>query len=168
MPPRWSANGISATFNARICRGRAASTISTGHYNGALDYVTHVRDGGFDWHRDDKVSYDEGYSTHLLAQETVRLIREYGGRKPFFIDVSFNAVHAPLAAPDSYKQPYAHLKEPRRTFAGVLAAMDEAVGQIVAALDEKGLRQNTRQSPQELNTGPPRADSDLLAETKER
>jgi arylsulfatase A-like enzyme len=114
-----------------------------GHYNGAIDYVTHVRDGGFDWHRDDKASYDEGYSTHLLAQETVRLIREYGGKKPFFIDVSFNAVHEPLAAPDHYKQPYAHLKEPRRTYAGVLAAMDEAVGQIVAALDEKGLRQNT-------------------------
>src|SRR3954451_12198913 len=26
-----------------------------GHYNGALDYFTHVRDGGFDWHRDDRV-----------------------------------------------------------------------------------------------------------------
>jgi arylsulfatase A-like enzyme len=114
-----------------------------GHYNGAIDYVTHVRDGGFDWHRDDKASYDEGYSTHLLANETVRLIREYGGKKPFFIDVSFNAVHAPLAAPERYQQPYAHLKDRRRTYAGVLAAMDEAVGQIVAALDEKGLRQNT-------------------------
>jgi arylsulfatase A-like enzyme len=114
-----------------------------GHYNGAIDYVTHVRDGGFDWHRDDKASYDEGYSTHLLAKETVRLIREYGGRKPFFIDVSFNAVHEPLAAPERYQQPYAHLTDPRRTYAGVLAAMDEAVGQIVAALDEKGLRQNT-------------------------
>jgi arylsulfatase A-like enzyme len=71
------------------------------------------------------------------------LIREYGGKKPFFIDVSFNAVHAPLAAPERYQQPYAHLKDRRRTYAGVLAAMDEAVGQIVAALDEKGLRQNT-------------------------
>jgi arylsulfatase A-like enzyme len=114
-----------------------------GHYNGAIDYFTHVREGGFDWHRDDRASHDEGYSTHLIAQAAVRFIREFGGRKPFFLDVSFNAVHAPLQVPDSYKQPYEHLNEPRRTYAGMLAAMDEAVGQIVAALDEKGLRENT-------------------------
>jgi arylsulfatase A-like enzyme len=114
-----------------------------GHYNGAIDYFTHLRDGGFDWHRDDKPSYDEGYSTHLLAQEAVRVIREAGDVKPFFLDVSFNAVHMPLQVPDKYKEPYAHLKEPRRTYAGMLAAMDEAVGQIVAALDEKNLRGNT-------------------------
>src|SRR5438270_2513142 len=47
-----------------------------GHYNGALDYFTHVRDAGFDWHRDDKVNRDEGYSTFLVAKEAVRLIRE--------------------------------------------------------------------------------------------
>ena len=29
-------------------------------------------------------------------------------------------------------------KEPRRTYAGMLAAMDEAIGQIVAAVDEEG------------------------------
>ena len=45
-----------------------------GHYNGAIDYFTHVRDGGFDWHRDDKVCRDEGYSTHLIAREAARLI----------------------------------------------------------------------------------------------
>jgi arylsulfatase A-like enzyme len=114
-----------------------------GHYNGMIDYFTHVRDGGFDWHRNDRASYDEGYSTHLLAQEAVRFIRDFGGRRPFFLDVSFNAVHAPHQVPEKYKEPYAHLKEPRRTYAGMVAAMDEAVGQIVAALDEKSLRANT-------------------------
>src|ERR1051326_1966857 len=44
-----------------------------GHYNGALDYFTHLRDGGFDWHRDDQGCRDEGYSTHLLAKEASRL-----------------------------------------------------------------------------------------------
>jgi arylsulfatase A-like enzyme len=114
-----------------------------GHYNGMIDYFTHVRDGGFDWHRNDRASYDEGYSTHLLAQEAVRFIRDFGGRRPFFLDVSFNAVHAPHQVPEKYKEPYAHLKEPRRTYAGMVAAMDEAVGQIIAALDEKSLRPNT-------------------------
>jgi len=114
-----------------------------GHYNGAIDYFTHERDGGFDWHRDDQASHDEGYSTHLLAREAVRLIREDGGRKPFFLYVPFNAVHAPHQVPEKYKQPYAQLREPRRTYAGMVAAMDEAVGQILAALDAQGLRRNT-------------------------
>ncbi|MBI2950058.1 MAG: arylsulfatase [Verrucomicrobia bacterium] len=114
-----------------------------GHYNGALDYFTHVRDGGFDWHRDDKVSRDEGYTTHLLAKECERLIAAHDLAKPLFLYVPFNAVHAPHQVPEKYAEPYAHLKGPRRTYAGMVAAMDEAIGQIVGALEKRGLRKNT-------------------------
>jgi len=119
-----------------------------GHYNGALDYFTHDRDGGHDWHRNDQANHDEGYSTHLLAREAVRFINNSGdsgrgSKQPFFLYVPFNAVHSPHQVPEKYIAPYAHLKEPRRTYAGMLAAMDEAIGQILAALDEKGLRKNT-------------------------
>lgn len=114
-----------------------------GHYNGALDYFTHLRDGGFDWHRDDKVCRDEGYSTHLLAKEACRLVAEHDAKKPLFLYVPFNAVHAPHQVPAKYKEPYVALKEPRRTYAGMVAAMDEAVGQIVEAVEKKGLRKNT-------------------------
>jgi arylsulfatase A-like enzyme len=51
-----------------------------GHYNGALDYFTHVRDGGFDWHRDDKACRDEGYSTHLIAKEAAAFVTETAGK----------------------------------------------------------------------------------------
>ncbi len=114
-----------------------------GHYNGALDYFTHDRDGGFDWHRDDKVSRDQGYSTNLLAKEAVRLVETHDPARPLFLYIPFNAVHAPHQVLDKYKSPYAHLKEPRRTYAGMLAALDEAVGQVVEAIDRKGLRKDT-------------------------
>ena len=114
-----------------------------GHYNGNIDYVSHERDGGFDWHRDDRVNHDEGYSTHLIAREAVRLIKEKSADQPLFLYVPFNAVHAPHQVPEQYKKPYAALAEPRRTYAGMVAAEDEAVGQIVAALEAKGIRQNT-------------------------
>ncbi|HXJ73030.1 MAG TPA: sulfatase-like hydrolase/transferase, partial [Candidatus Dormibacteraeota bacterium] len=52
------------------------------------------------------------------------------------------AVHAPHQVPEAYKQPYQGLAEPRRTYAGMVAAMDEAVGQILAALEESGRRKN--------------------------
>ena len=114
-----------------------------GHYNGALDYNTHERDGGFDWHRDDKVCRDEGYSTHLIAREASRLIAEHDASRPLFLYVPFNAVHSPHQVPESYMEPYANLKGNRRTYAGMLAAMDEGIGQILGALDRKGLRENT-------------------------
>lgn len=114
-----------------------------GHYNGAIDYNTHVRDGGFDWHRDDKVCRDEGYSTHLLAREAVTIIREHDGKKPLFLYVPFNAVHAPHQVPAKYTEPYGNLKGERKIYAGMLAAMDEAVGQIVSAIEEKKLRGET-------------------------
>ncbi len=114
-----------------------------GHYNGALDYFTHIRDGGFDWHRDDKVCRDEGYSTHLLAKESVRLIKANAGKRPLFLYVPFNAVHTPHQVPAEYTKPYANLQGQRKLYAGMLAAMDEAVGQIVAAVEESGQRANT-------------------------
>lgn len=114
-----------------------------GHYNGALDYFTHIRDGGFDWHRDDRECRDEGYSTHLIAREAVARIEARDVNKPLFLYVAFNAVHAPHEVPESYKAAYAGLAEPRRTYAGMLTALDEAVGQIDAALDKQGLRDNT-------------------------
>ena len=48
-----------------------------GHYNGALDYFTHIRDGGFDWHQNDTRNDDEGYATELIAAEAVRVIAEH-------------------------------------------------------------------------------------------
>lgn len=114
-----------------------------GHYNGALDYLTHVRDGGFDWHRDDTVCRDEGYSTHLLAKEAVKFVADTAGKKPFFLYVPFNAVHAPHQVPEEYLKPYAHLKGERRKYAGMLAALDEAIGKIVEAVDTAGVRKNT-------------------------
>ena len=37
------------------------------------------------------------------------------------------SVHCPIQAPQSYVEPYMHLDPNRRTFAGMLAALDEAV-----------------------------------------
>ena len=114
-----------------------------GHYNGAIDYFTHMRDGGSDWHRDDRESRDEGYSTHLIARESVRIVAEHDRSRPLFLYIPFNAVHAPHQVPSRYKEPYSGLAEPRRTYAGMVAAMDEAVGRIVAAIDRKGMRPDT-------------------------
>ncbi|HET6406557.1 MAG TPA: arylsulfatase [Chthoniobacteraceae bacterium] len=114
-----------------------------GHYNGALDYFTHDRDGGFDWHRNDRENRDEGYSTHLIARESVRLIKERDPARPLFLYVPFNGVHSPFQVPQSYTEPYSQLSGKRREYAGMIAALDEAVGQIVNAVNDAGITKNT-------------------------
>ncbi|MFO0820497.1 MAG: arylsulfatase [Pirellulales bacterium] len=114
-----------------------------GHYFGAIDYFTHVRDGSHDWHRNDQPLKEDGYSTHLVAQEAVRLISTKDKNKPLFLYVPFNGVHSPMQAPDAYLTPYSALNGARRKLAGMLAAVDEAIGEIVDSLDKAGLRENT-------------------------
>lgn len=114
-----------------------------GHYNGALDYFTHVRDGGFDWHRNDKVSRDEGYSTTLVGNEAARIIRERDKAKPLFLYVPFNGVHSPFQVPDSYLAKYPDLKGNRKTYAAMITALDDAVGKIASAVESEKLAENT-------------------------
>lgn len=114
-----------------------------GCWGGALSYNDHVRMKAIDWYRQDEPSSDEGYTTHLIAKESCRIIDEQPAGKPLFLYVPFNAVHSPYQVPENYKQPYTSLSKTRQTMGGLLATVDEAIGQVVAALDKKGIRDNT-------------------------
>lgn len=110
---------------------------------GMTDYFKHTRNDNLDWWRDGKPSHDEGYTTELIGREAAKMIRNQPKDKPLFLYVPFNAVHYPFQVAEKYKEPYAHLPEPRRTYAGMTAAMDEAIGKIIAAIDETGRRKDT-------------------------
>ncbi|QDT56447.1 Arylsulfatase [Caulifigura coniformis] len=115
-----------------------------GHYNGALDYFTHDRDGGHDWHKDDKVNRDEGYSTVLIGDEAVRRIKEREKSKPLFLYVPFNAVHSPLQALEKDLEKYAHIQDKkRRAYCAMMSCLDDQVGRIVKALDDEQIRDKT-------------------------
>ena len=115
-----------------------------GHYFGAIDYFTHTRDGDRDWYRDDEPLAEEGYSTELIAAEACRIIAGRDASKPLFLYVPFNGVHTPLQVPDRHLAPYATIADGRRrTVAGMLAAVDEAIGRIVDSLEQAGLREET-------------------------
>ncbi len=114
-----------------------------GHMFGAIDYFNHTRDGKKDWYRDDLPVEEPGYSTELVALEACRIILDKPVDKPLFLYVPFNGLHGPHQVPETYKKPYQKLPQLRQTIAGMLAAVDEAIGKITRQLEEKGLRENT-------------------------
>ena len=115
-----------------------------GHYNGSIDYFTHIRDGALDWNRDDKPLREEGYATDLISAESVRLIEKHDFSQPLFLYIPFNAPHSPFQAPQSYLDLFKSIQEPRkRAYAAMVTCFDNAIGQIVSALDKRGVRNNT-------------------------
>ena len=115
-----------------------------GHYNGALDYFTHERDGGHDWHRDDKANYDKGYTTVLVGNEAIRLIEQHDTRKPLFLYIPFNAPHTPLQALEEDLKLYEHITDKKRqAYAAMVHREDVKIGEVVAAIEKKGLTKNT-------------------------
>ena len=134
-----------------------------GHYNGAIDYFTHQREGELDWHNDWETSFDKGYSTDLIADEAVKNIDKYAGDDaPFFMYVAYNSPHTPLQAKkedlltygfDPDKPTFSEEKNEfgrqgkgntkRQTYAAMVTCMDTGIGRILKALKDKGIEKNT-------------------------
>jgi arylsulfatase A-like enzyme len=111
---------------------------------GEIDYFSHKVDGKVDWFRDNEVVEEEGYSTTLLGNEAVKLIEEHDPATPLFLYLAFNAVHTPYQAPQDYLDQYKNIEDPsRRAYAAAAAAMDEQIGRVIAALEQKKMLDNT-------------------------
>ena len=137
-----------------------------GHFFGMLDYFTHERMNKLDWYRNGEPLKEEGYTTHLIAKEACKVIATGDQSKPLFLYVPFNGVHSPFQVPESYLKPYAHLKGNRQKLAGMLAAVDEAIGQIEAALKQAGRLENTLIVFSSDNGGPSPGDNTPLRDFK--
>ncbi len=111
---------------------------------GELDYFTHEEHGVLDWYRDNEPVKEEGYTTQLLGRDAEKYIAAQNPTKPFYLYLTFNAPHTPYQAPKEYIDRYRNIADPtRRTYAGMVACLDDEIGRVVAALEKKKLRDNT-------------------------
>lgn len=111
---------------------------------GEIDYFTHKCEGAVDWYRNNKVVKEKGYSTTLLGNDAVKLINAQDPAQPLFLYLAFNAPHTPYQAPDEYLARCKDISDPnRKAYAASIIAMDEQIGRVVAALDERKMRDNT-------------------------
>src|SRR5688572_8945864 len=87
------------------------------------------------------------YLTDNFGKESAAFIDKHAGAKgdkPFFLYLAFNAIHTPMEAPAKYQERFAGVTDPKRkTMLAMLSAMDDAVGQVMAALDKNGVADNT-------------------------
>ncbi|NWG47009.1 MAG: sulfatase-like hydrolase/transferase [Alphaproteobacteria bacterium] len=81
--------------------------------------------------------------TDAFGAEAVTFIEQHKD-EPFFLYVAFTAVHAPLQTTEEYLARFPDETDPdRRIYLGMLAAMDDAVGNVVSAVDRNGLGEKT-------------------------
>lgn len=84
----------------------------------------------------------EGYLTDVFAREAVGAI-ESRGERPYFLYAAFNAPHRPFEASEEYLARFPELEGERRVYAAMVSALDDAVGEIVAAIERSGQAQRT-------------------------
>ena len=90
----------------------------------------------------EKVEVEE-YLTDVFAAKAVDFIDRHKDER-FFLMLTPNTPHTPLQATAEYIERYAHVEEAgKRVFAAMVASLDDYVGDVVAALRERGLEENT-------------------------
>ena len=116
-----------------------------GPLGGAVDYVGHHTPAGEpDLQRNGSPVRANGYLTDLIADESVRFIRQR--REPFFLSHQGTAPHSPWQRRGDSPLPPApgpYDAGPADRFPDMVRALDEAVGRILAALAEEGLAERT-------------------------
>lgn len=82
------------------------------------------------------------YETRIEA-----ILRAHPADSPLFAYLPFQSVHEPIQAPeeyvDLYPPSYANSSAGRRTFAGMVSALDVAIGNVTATLRSTGLWSRT-------------------------
>jgi arylsulfatase A-like enzyme len=118
---------------------------------------------------DNRAGARGGYAQRLFTDDALEYLGEQDGKQPFFAFVSYTSPHSEMAAPEKFVAPYRGkfpetpynglkgptpdsqfpdyyplaIDEPNAVQAGMIAALDSYVGELVAKLEEKGLKDDT-------------------------
>jgi arylsulfatase A-like enzyme len=97
---------------------------------------------------DTSYAYDNLYDERMYAAQARDLILAHGQAAagvPLYLYMAFQNCHAPYQAPQEYLDRYPTLPagESQRCYNAMVAALDDTVGAIVAALEEAGMSDNT-------------------------
>ncbi len=119
---------------------------------GYIDYYTHTDGAGqLDLFENDTIVQIPGYMTDLITDRSVMFI-EKNTQHPFFLSVQYNAAHWPYQPPDMpsvardnarHLQPHDEETGTREDYVAMLERTDEGIGDILKALADAGLSEDT-------------------------
>ena len=122
-----------------------------GFKSGLIDYYRHTdQSGQHDLFENAEPAHVTGYSTDIFTQRSLAFIEQNAG-SPFFLELSYNAAHWPFQVPDHpstapgngrFVQPNEQAST-RQDYVRILERADRGVGEILAALEKRGLTRNT-------------------------
>jgi len=120
--------------------------------SGYHDYYTHHSGNGKpDLWENDRPIEAGGYMTDLITERAVKFIEQTAGR-PFFIDVAYNAPHWPYQVPDKpsvapdngrHVMPGDPATSTRADYVAMVERVDRGVGEVLRALERRGVATNT-------------------------
>lgn len=124
-----------------------------GFLSGAHDYYGGGGDGGgADLYENTTPVAPSGYLTDEITRRAVSFITRHAGGR-FFLEVAYNAVHWPFEPPDRpptgpgpralRQMPDDSVPATRQDYVRMLERADRGVGEILAALERRGLTSNT-------------------------
>ena len=86
---------------------------------------------------------ETGYLTEAFGREGVSFVRRHSDQ-PFFLYLSFNAVHTPMQATDLLMAKFASVQDPvRRIYNAMTYSMDDAIGAVLDQLQASGIEDDT-------------------------
>lgn len=129
-----------------------------GHRGGFLDYYEYTLDEkwatgtvtGYGLFKNKTAAWGvEGYLTDVYTEEAKKVIKNHDKKKPLFLMLAHNAPHsanepAIVQAPPEDVRAMKHVeKTGRRIFAAMMKKLDDGIGEVVEALHNKGILDNT-------------------------
>lgn len=122
-----------------------------GFVSGNVDYISHIDQvGEVDWWSQDQLQPEEGYSTDLITDHGVRYVQQHAGG-PFCLYLAHESPHYPYQgradppgrSPGKPGSPKQSQEERVAAYHEMIAALDDGVGRIVAAVREAGIERRT-------------------------
>lgn len=142
---KWD-NGDSSWAFTPTCRG---FDHFFGFWGAAEDYYLHGSKNSLDLHDDFKHApqFRGEYSTQLFTRMATSWLEETVVQRPgspTFLQLSHQAVHDPVAAPDEYFANCAHIQEPnRKTYCAMMQAVDESISNLTQSYEKLGIWNDT-------------------------
>jgi arylsulfatase A-like enzyme len=144
--PAASAGLLDVTFMKSTAVNSTAAALGGGSWTTHVSKAADPPSCTWDSFSACNFNYEDEYSTHVYTRRAQNLIEQWEPSQPsLFVYLAWQAVHEPMTVPERYLEPYKKttLDPSRQIYAGMLAALDEGIGNITASLHKAGLYANS-------------------------